>query len=98
VHEHHLYDIEIDPSEDGWRFRIAGTRPVRERGGFASHDDAVWGVHRELLRWRRRAKERGGWLWRPSGRQVAVALPAGERAEGALPMEHKPCSHHLRSS
>jgi hypothetical protein len=77
---------------DGVRVALAGRDVALWLGPFRDRAAAERALHARLVAWRRRATALGGWLWRPDGRTVAVALPAGVIPRGAAPLRREAVS------
>lgn len=69
----HCFAVELEyiPGATEGHFTLAG----RRYGPFASPDEAERFLVQIVRRWRKRAEELGGWVYRPIATQVVVVLP-----------------------
>lgn len=90
-----LYRIHVLSDADGWRVAVVGTERVWMGGPYATRHDAHGALHVLVTRWQARARARQGWVWRPSGAEIGVALPEGCAVRAALPFVHEPCARSV---
>lgn len=86
------YDVMVESDVDGHRAVVVGRARVWVAGPFSSRDAARIAVCGLVKRWQARAKAVGGDVWRPDGRRIGVALPAGVVPREALPFDRAPCA------
>lgn len=93
----HLFTIDppCDAPGIGWCTAVRG-HEVLTLGPFASERDAMLGLHRVFARWRRRAQQRGGFLWRQTAWRWVVTLPPDVPC-GGLPFVSEACTKAVES-
>jgi len=89
----HAFDLRLPHRRpSGWWYDIIG-RQTWSYGPFPSRDRASRDIEARFARWRRRARDRGGWAWRRSRSAWVVTVPVSVPVPGR-PLRRDPCTRH----